>query len=177
MAEARLRSLLVDGVISGVGGVLAFLPQILILYFFIGLLEDCGYMARAAFLMDRLMLRIGLSGKSFIPMLSSFACTVPGIMAARVIEDERDRLTTILVSPLVDLFGAFAHICLADRRLYSLAILPERIGEFARAYLGRTVRSGNRHGRNRGDDPETDFAPRPVAVVRNGIAQLQVAVA
>ncbi len=114
MAEGALRSLLVDGVISGVGGVLAFLPQILILYFFIGILEDCGYMARAAFLMDRAMSRIGLSGKSFIPMLSSFACTVPGIMAARVIEDERDRLTTILVSPLLT--------CSARLPIYALLI-------------------------------------------------------
>ena len=91
MAEGALRSLLVDGVIGGVGGVLAFLPQILILFFFIAVLEDCGYMARAAFLMDRMMVRVGLSGKSFIPMLSSFACAIPGIMAARVIENERDR--------------------------------------------------------------------------------------
>ncbi len=114
MAEGVLRSLLVDEVISGVGGVLAFIPQILILYFFIGLLEDCGYMARAAFIMDRAMSRIGLSGKSFIPMLSSFACTVPGIMAARVIEDERDRLTTILVSPLLT--------CSARLPIYALLI-------------------------------------------------------
>jgi len=121
MAEGALRSLLVDGVISGVGGVLAFLPQILILYFFIGILEDCGYMARAAFLMDRAMSRIGLSGKSFIPMLSSFACTVPGIMAARVIENERDRLTTILVSPLLT--------CSARLPVYALliaAFIPDR---------------------------------------------------
>lgn len=114
MDEGALRSLLVDGILSGVGGVLAFLPQILILYFFIGILEDCGYMARAAFLMDRAMSRIGLSGKSFIPMLSSFACTVPGIMAARVIEDERDRLTTILVSPLLT--------CSARLPIYALLI-------------------------------------------------------
>jgi ferrous iron transport protein B len=108
-------------VISGAGGVLAFLPQILILYFFIGILEDCGYMARAAFLMDRTMSRIGLNGKSFIPMLSSFACTVPGIMAARVIEDERDRLTTILVSPLLT--------CSARLPIYALliaAFIPAR---------------------------------------------------
>jgi ferrous iron transport protein B len=114
LADGALRSLLADGVISGAGGVLAFLPQILILYFFIGILEDCGYMARAAFLMDRAMSRIGLSGKSFIPMLSSFACTVPGIMAARVIEDERDRLTTILVSPLLT--------CSARLPIYALLI-------------------------------------------------------
>ncbi len=101
MADGDLRSLLVDGVIAGVGSVLVFLPQILLLFFFIAVLEDCGYMARAAYLMDRLMTRVGLSGKSFIPLLSSFACAIPGIMATRVIENRRDRLTTILVAPLM----------------------------------------------------------------------------
>jgi ferrous iron transport protein B len=96
-----LRSLLVDGVIKGVGSVLVFLPQIVILFGFIAILEDCGYMARAAFLMDKLMSRCGLNGKSFIPLLSSVACAVPGIMAARVIENRRDRLATILVAPLM----------------------------------------------------------------------------
>ncbi|MCI0641786.1 MAG: ferrous iron transport protein B [Gemmataceae bacterium] len=101
MTPGPLRSLLVDGVIGGVGGVLVFLPQILILFAFIAVLEDCGYMARAAFLMDRLMARCGLNGKAFIPLLSSVACAVPGIMAARVIENRRDRLATILVAPLM----------------------------------------------------------------------------
>lgn len=101
MAAGAFRSLLVDGLLGGVGGVLVFLPQIFILFFFIAVLEDCGYMARAAYLMDRLMVRVGLSGKSFIPLLSSFACAVPGIMAARVIENRRDRLTTILIAPLM----------------------------------------------------------------------------
>jgi ferrous iron transport protein B len=101
MPDGPLRSLLVDGVIAGVGGVVVFLPQILILFLFIGALEDCGYMARAAFLMDRLMSRVGLSGKSFIPLLSSFACAIPGIMGTRVIENSRDRLVTILVAPLM----------------------------------------------------------------------------
>ena len=96
-----LESLLVDGVIGGVGAVVIFLPQIMILFGFIAVLEDCGYMARAAYLMDKLMVRAGLSGKSFIPLLSSFACAVPGIMATRVIENRRDRLTTILVAPLM----------------------------------------------------------------------------
>ncbi len=99
--EGPLRSLLTDGVIKGVGAVLVFLPQIMILFGFIAVLEDCGYMARAAFLMDRLMSRCGLSGKSFIPLLSSVACAVPGIMATRVIEHPRDRLATILVAPLM----------------------------------------------------------------------------
>lgn len=101
MPEGALRSLIVDGMIGGVGAVVIFLPQILILFLFIALLEDCGYMARAAFLMDRLMAGVGLSGKSFIPLLSSFACAVPGIMATRVIENRRDRLTTILIAPLM----------------------------------------------------------------------------
>ncbi|WP_145241522.1 ferrous iron transport protein B [Urbifossiella limnaea] len=101
MDPGPLRALLVDGVVKGVGSVVIFLPQILILFGFIAVLEDCGYMARAAFLMDRLMSRCGLSGKSFIPMLSSVACAIPGIMSTRVIENRRDRLTTILVAPLM----------------------------------------------------------------------------
>ncbi len=101
MPGGALKSLVVDGVIGGVGSVVIFLPQIAILFFFIAILEDGGYMARAAFLMDRLLTRCGLSGKSFIPMLSSFACAVPGIMATRTIEDRRDRFTTILVAPLM----------------------------------------------------------------------------
>ncbi len=101
MSPGPLRSLLVDGVVGGVGGVLVFLPQIMILFAFIAVLEDCGYMARAAYLMDKLMSRAGLSGKSFIPMLSSVACAIPGIMGARVIENNRDRLATILVAPLM----------------------------------------------------------------------------
>jgi ferrous iron transport protein B len=96
-----LQSFLEDGVISGVGSVLVFLPQILILFLFILLLEDLGYMARAAFLMDRIMGGAGLHGRAFIPLLSSFACAIPGIMATRVIDNRRDRLTTILVAPLM----------------------------------------------------------------------------
>jgi ferrous iron transport protein B len=101
IGTGALASLLADGVIKGVGSVLVFLPQILILFAFIAVLEDCGYMARAAYLMDRLMARSGLSGKSFIPMLSSVACAIPGIMATRTIENRRDRLVTILVAPLM----------------------------------------------------------------------------
>jgi ferrous iron transport protein B len=121
MAEGMLRSLLVDGVIAGTGAVLAFLPQILVLFAFLAVLEDCGYMARTAYLMDRLMVRVGLSGKSFIPLLSSFACAVPGVMATRVIENERDRLTTILVAPLLT--------CSARLPIYALliaAIIPDQ---------------------------------------------------
>ncbi len=101
MAPGDLRDLITDGAIGGVGSVITFLPQILILFFFIGLLESTGYMARAAFIMDRLMSRVGLNGKSFIPMLSSYACAIPGIMATRTIEDPKDRLVTILVAPLM----------------------------------------------------------------------------
>lgn len=96
-----LRSFLVDGVINGVGSVIVFLPQILILFFFILILEATGYMTRAAFLMDGLMAKVGLSGRAFIPLLSSFACAVPGIMATRSISDPKDRLTTILIAPLM----------------------------------------------------------------------------
>jgi ferrous iron transport protein B len=101
MAPGDLRDLITDGVIAGVGGVIIFLPQILILFFFIGLLESTGYMARAAFIMDRLMSHVGLSGKAFIPLLSSYACAIPGLMATRTIEDRKDRLVTILVAPLM----------------------------------------------------------------------------
>ncbi|HZV36641.1 MAG TPA: ferrous iron transport protein B [Verrucomicrobiae bacterium] len=110
----ELNSLLVGGVIAGVGAVVVFLPQILLLFFFIGLLEDTGYMARAAFLMDRIMSKVGLHGKSFIPMLSSFACAIPGIMATRTIESRKDRLVTILVAPLMS--------CSARLPVYTLLI-------------------------------------------------------
>ena len=101
IAPGMLRSLLTDGVIAGVGGVLIFLPQIALLFLFLAILEDCGYMARASFLVDRLMSLFGLSGKSFLPMMSSFACAVPGVMATRVIENRRDRFATIMVAPLM----------------------------------------------------------------------------
>jgi ferrous iron transport protein B len=109
-----LQSLIADGVISGVGSVLVFLPQIMILFFFIIVLEDFGYMARAAFLMDRIMGGAGLHGRAFIPLLSSFACAIPGIMSTRVIDQKRDRLTTILVAPLMT--------CSARIPIYTLII-------------------------------------------------------
>ena len=101
MSPGMLRSLITDGVIAGVGGVLIFLPQIALLFLFLAILEDCGYMSRAAFLVDRAMTAFGLSGKSFLPMMSSFACAVPGVMATRVIENRRDRFATIMVAPLM----------------------------------------------------------------------------
>ena len=116
-----VRSFLVDGVINGVGSVVVFLPQILILFFFILMLEATGYMTRAAFLMDGLMGRVGLSGRAFIPLLSSFACAVPGIMATRSISDHKDRLTTILIAPLMT--------CSARLPVYALiigAFIPAR---------------------------------------------------
>ena len=116
-----LRSLLVDGVIAGAGGVLVFLPQIVILFFFILVLEESGYLPRAAFLLDRLMGGVGLSGRSFIPLLSSFACAIPGIMAARTIANPRDRLVTILIAPLMT--------CSARLPVYALligAFIPRR---------------------------------------------------
>ena len=115
-----LRDLLVDGVVAGVGAVIVFLPQILILFFFIGLLEDSGYMARAAFIMDKTMGRVGLHGRSFIPLLSSFACAIPGVMATRTIASRRDRMTTILIAPLMS--------CSARLPVYTLmigAFIPE----------------------------------------------------
>jgi len=108
------QSLVADGIIAGVGGVVIFLPQILVLFFFLGLLEDSGYMARAAFIMDRVMSRVGLHGKSFIPLLSSFACAIPGIMATRTIENRKDRQVTILVAPLMS--------CSARLPVYALMI-------------------------------------------------------
>jgi ferrous iron transport protein B len=117
--------LLTDGIIAGVGGVLAFLPQILLLFLFISLLEDSGYMARAAFLMDRLMRAVGLHGKAFVPLLSSFACAVPGIMATRTIENPKDRVATILVAPFMS--------CSARLPVYTLVIAAFFSG---RAVLG-----------------------------------------
>jgi ferrous iron transport protein B len=101
ITDPTLKSFVIDGAINGVGSVIVFLPQIVILFAFILFLEASGYMARAAFLMDEIMLRVGLNGRAFIPLLSSFACAIPGIMAARTIEEERDRITTIMVAPLM----------------------------------------------------------------------------
>ncbi|TWT70843.1 ferrous iron transport protein B [Crateriforma conspicua] len=101
MQPSILRSLITDGVIAGVGGVVIFVPQIALLFFFLAVLEDCGYMARAAFLVDRIMRLFGLSGKSFLPLMSSFACAVPGVMATRVIENRRDRFATMMIAPLM----------------------------------------------------------------------------
>ncbi len=123
MPEGILADLVVDGIIAGVGGVLVFLPQILLLFLFISILEDTGYMARAAFLMDKLMSRFGLHGKAFLPLMSSFACAIPGIMATRTIENQRDRFATILIAPFMS--------CSARLPVYTLMI-----GAF---FTGQTV--------------------------------------
>jgi ferrous iron transport protein B len=121
LPDGPLRSLLIDGIVGGIGAVVIFLPQIFILFLILTSLEECGYLARAAYLMDKLMVRVGLSGKSFIPLLSSFACAIPGVMATRVIENRRDRLTTILIAPLMS--------CSARLPVYTLmiaAFIPDR---------------------------------------------------
>ena len=121
LPDGPIRSLVVDGILAGVAGSVVFVPQIALLFLFIAILEGCGYLARAAHLMDRLLIGVGLSGKSFIPLLSSFACAIPGIMAARTIENRRDRLLTILVAPLMS--------CSARLPVYLLlcgAFVPER---------------------------------------------------
>ena len=122
MAAGDLRDLLVNGIVAGVSGVLVFLPQILILFFFIGLMEDTGYMSRIAFIVDRLMSTVGLNGKAFLPFLSSYACAVPGIMATRTIDSPKDRLITILIAPLAS--------CSARLPVYGLlipALLPSSV--------------------------------------------------
>ena len=121
----HLRSMITDGIIGGVGGVLVFLPNILFLFFVIAILEDSGYMARAAFIMDGIMRRFGLQGRSFVPLVLGFGCTVPAIMATRVIESERDRRTTIMVLPLMS--------CGARLPIYALlvpAFFPEEYQTF-----------------------------------------------
>jgi ferrous iron transport protein B len=123
MPPGILADLVVDGIIAGVGGVLIFLPQILLLFLFISILEDTGYMARAAFLLDKLMSRVGLHGKAFLPLMSSFACAIPGIMATRTIENSRDRFATIMIAPLMS--------CSARLPVYTLMI-----GAF---FTGQTV--------------------------------------
>ncbi|MCA1962711.1 MAG: ferrous iron transport protein B [Prosthecobacter sp.] len=128
MPPGDLRDLLVDGAINGVSGVVVFLPQILILFFFIGLMEDTGYMARLAFIMDRLMSLVGLNGKAFLPFLSSYACAVPGVMAARTIDSPKDRLITILIAPLAS--------CSARLPVYLLllsALMPESVSLWVKA--------------------------------------------
>jgi ferrous iron transport protein B len=123
LPEGILNDLIVDGIIAGVGGVVVFLPQILLLFLFLSILEDSGYMARAAFLLDKLMSRVGLHGKAFLPLLSSFACAIPGIMATRTIENPKDRLATILIAPFMS--------CSARLPVYTLMI-----GAF---FAGQTV--------------------------------------
>ncbi|MFG5408540.1 ferrous iron transporter B [Piscinibacter sakaiensis] len=158
LAEGPLRSLLVDGVIAGVGGVLVFLPQILILFFFILVLEESGYLPRAAFLLDRLMGGVGLSGRSFIPLLSSFACAIPGILAARTVSNPRDRLVTVMIAPLMTcsarlpvyalLIGAFVpqHEVLGGLELQGLVLfglyLAGIVGALGVAWVAKRLSAG-----------------------------------
>ncbi len=141
MPEGDLRDLLTDGAIAGVGGVIVFLPQILILFFFIGLLESTGYMSRAAFIMDRLMSKVGLNGKSFIPLLSSYACAIPGIMSARTIEDHKDRLVTILVAPFMSCSARLPVYLLLIAALFPNQDVPivSKVGLMLLMYLLGTV--------------------------------------
>lgn len=122
-----LTDLIADGIIAGVGGVVVFLPQILLLFFFISLLEDSGYMARAAFLLDKLMSRVGLHGKAFLPLFSSFACAIPGIMATRTIESRRDRFATIMIAPFMS--------CSARLPVYTLMIATFFAGQTALGFI------------------------------------------
>ena len=170
--KACCRSLLSDGIVAGVGAVLVFLPQIAMLFLFVAILEDCGYMARAAYLMDGMMSRVGLSGKSFIPLLSSFACAVPGIMATRVIEDRRDRLVTILVAPLDELQRSTACLYADDRGFHSRSTSAGRLVGIAGHHDFRTLRSGNRGGDLCRQDPEKDVAQRRDAAICHGAARL-----
>ncbi len=127
LPEGMLTDLIVDGIIAGVGGVLVFLPQILLLFLFISILEDSGYMARAAFLLDKLMSRVGLHGKAFLPLMSSFACAIPGIMATRTIENPKDRLATILIAPFMS--------CSARLPVYTLMIATFFSGQSVFGFL------------------------------------------
>lgn len=127
MPEGILADLVVDGIIAGVGGVLVFLPQILLLFLFISILEDTGYMARAAFLLDKLMSRVGLHGKAFLPLMSSFACAIPGIMATRTIENPKDRLTTIMIAPFMS--------CSARLPVYTLMIAAFFSGQYLFGFI------------------------------------------
>ena len=127
MPAGLLTDLLVDGIIAGVGGVVIFLPQILFLFFFLGVLESTGYMARAAFLMDGLMSKVGLSGRSFLPLLSGYACAIPGVMAARSVPSAKERLLTILILPWMS--------CSARLPVYLLLIPLLVAGDFAQSLV------------------------------------------
>jgi len=160
LPEGPVRSLLVDGVIAGVGTTITFIPQIAILFLFLSVLEDSGYMARAAFIMDRLMARVGLSGRAFIPLLSSFACAIPGIMATRTIDNRRDRIATIMIAPFMScsarlpvyalLIGAFiphrwvGFVTLPGITLFSMYLIGVLAAVGVAAALKRTVLKGGK---------------------------------
>ena len=149
---------------------MVFLPQILILFFFIAILEDSGYMARAAVIADRLMHRVGLQGKSFLPLLSAYACAVPAIMSARTVEAERDRIATIFVAPLHDLLGPPARIRAADRGVHPRRTPSGTVsrGSRRRAHRAVPARCGRRH--RHGCAPEANAPPGTLGSVRDGAA-------
>jgi ferrous iron transport protein B len=153
MADTWIRSLIVDGIIGGVGGVLVFVPNILLLFLAIAFIEDSGYMARVAFVVDRVMQYVGLHGKSFIPMLIGFGCTVPAMMAARTIDDRKNRLTTILIAPLMScsarlpvyllLTGAFFAPHVAGKVIFSLYLLGVLLAVIVAFILRKVVLPGD----------------------------------
>ena len=175
MPDTPLRSLIVDGVWSGVGSVIVFLPQILLLFLFIGMLEDSGYLARAALIADRTMANIGLQGKSFIPLLSAYACAVPAIMATRTIENKRDRIATILIAPFMT--------CSARLPVYTLVIaafVPEKpllglfFGTRAAALLG-LVRNRFSGGHRHRSPVEIDGVEKHACALHSGDAAVPLA--
>ena len=175
LPASPLRSLLVEGVWGGVGSVMVFLPQVLLLFLFIGILEDSGYLARAALIADRTMARVGLQGKSFIPLLSAYACAVPAILATRTIENKRDRIATILIAPFMT--------CSARLPVYTLVIaafIPNQpllgpfLGARAAAMLGLYV-AGLRRRRDHRQDPEIVDSEERAHIVPAGNAVLPLA--
>ena len=175
LPDTPWRSLLIDGIWSGVGSVVVFLPQILLLFLFIGILEDSGYLARAALIADRTMAKIGLQGKSFIPLLSAYACAVPAIMSTRVIENKRDRMATIMIAPLMT--------CSARLPVYTLdhpGVRAERTARqgcalAASCHHAGALRARIRGGRCHRAAAEINGSEKPAHVLHAGDAALSLA--
>ena len=175
LPEGMFRSLVINGVWKGTGSVLVFLPQILLLFLVIGILEDSGYLARAAVIADRTMSRVGLNGKSFIPLLSAYACAVPAIMATRTIESKRDRIATILIAPFMT--------CSARLPVYTMVIaafLPSTasagsVSEHARGGHAGLVRTRVSDGGADGAPAEVDSAEEQGCSLHSGDAALSLA--
>jgi ferrous iron transport protein B len=158
-----VHSMVIDGAFAGVGSVLSFLPIIVTLFFFLSILEDTGYMARIAFIMDRSLRKIGLSGRSFVPMLIGFGCSVPAIMSTRTLSSERDRKMSILLVPYMSCSAKDPDLCRVLRCLFSEDGSPDD---------DRTLYDGHRRRYRGGADPEKDQVPRESGSVRHGTAQL-----